>query len=77
MNTYKLFLIDFVRILIQKLEESKSRAEKGLVDDYDKGIVMGYYESLDLIKQQANAFGIPLKEIGLADVPLEDYLYNK
>ena len=35
---------------------------------------MGFYETLDLIKSQANAFGILLEEIGLANYNLEDKL---
>jgi hypothetical protein len=35
---------------------------------------MGVYECLDLIKQQATAFDIPLSEIGINDYTLEDFL---
>lgn len=43
-------------------ERSKEKS-----DDYVKGRLMAYYEFISLLKQQADAFGIDLKDINLQD----------
>jgi hypothetical protein len=60
--------------LKEKLKESKQREVSNPNDDFEKGLVMGFYESLDLIKYQANIFEIPMDEIGLDNYNLEEYL---
>lgn len=73
MEQYKHFLHDLVPLLKEKLEQSKIEQSKSN-NDFQKGISMGYYETLDLIKSQAKAFGIPLEEIGLDKFDLEENL---
>ena len=73
MEQYKFFIQDLVVLLKEKLEQSRER-QISTNDEFDKGVNMGIYESLDLIKQQANAFGIPLQEIGLDDFCMEQLL---
>ncbi len=73
MEQYKYFLKDLVTLLKEKLEQAKEN--QGISkSEFDKGVSMGVYECIDLIKQQANSFEIPLKEIDLEDYPLENYL---
>ncbi|MFA6060113.1 MAG: hypothetical protein WC756_18060 [Taibaiella sp.] len=74
MEQYKFFLRDLVSLLKEKLKESKQREVSNPNDDFEKGLVMGFYESLDLIKYQANIFEIPMDEIGLDNYNLEEYL---
>lgn len=66
------FLQDLVYLLKEKIENFKSKETSD--DEFTKGIIMGLYESLDLIKQQASAFEIPLSEIGLENYDLESFL---
>ncbi|WP_249262336.1 hypothetical protein [Leptospira alexanderi] len=72
MNTYKLFLQDLVALLKEKLEQAKKDPIGN--DDFAKGVRMGLYEALDLIKSQAILFGISLEELGIKDFTLEEYL---
>ena len=69
MEQYKFFMQDLAVLLKEKLEQSKER-QLLTNSEFDKGVNMGIYECLDLIKQQADAFGIPLQEIGLDKVNL-------
>lgn len=73
MEQYKFFIQDLVVLLKEKLEQAKENQSISS-DDFSKGVSMGVYECLDLIKQQATAFDIPLIEIGINDYPLEDFL---
>lgn len=73
MEQYKFFIQDLVVLLKEKLEQAKKNQSISN-DDFRKGVSMGVYECLDLIKQQATAFDIPLSEIGINDYTLEDFL---
>ena len=75
MEHYKFFLEDLVYLLKEKLERSQKDQTLNKNSFYE-GVNMGIYECLDLIKQQAKAFEIPLDEIGLKDCNLESYLYT-
>ena len=77
METYKYYLKDLVTLLKEKLEQAyNDLSEKPLKNE--EGFLLGQkfalYDVLDLIKSQANAFGIPLNEIGLDNYILEKYL---
>ncbi len=71
-ETYKLYLQDLVVLLKERLEQAKK--DQVPEDDFKKGISFGLYESLSLIASQAEAFGIPLNEIGLDGYVLENYI---
>ena len=73
MEKYKYYLQDLVILLKERLEEAKKNQTLP-VDDFNSGISSGIYTCLDIIKQQAIAFDIPLKEIHLDDINLEDYI---
>jgi hypothetical protein len=57
-----LLLKDIVFILMEKCNESKRKDSQDLLE---MGRHMAYYDVLSLIHQQAVAFGVDLKEIGL------------
>lgn len=65
---YKLFLQDLVYILKERLENSTSDTA------FNMGEQMECYSILDIIKQQAEAFHIPLDEINLKDYDLERFM---
>lgn len=73
MDKYKLYLQDLVFLLKENFEQAKvnQSASKG---EFNKGVSTGIYQCLDLVKQQAVSFGIPLSELGIDDFTLEDLL---
>lgn len=73
MENYKYFIQDLVLLLKERLEEAKQNQTLP-IDDFNKGLSMGIYECIDLIKQQAEVFNIPLEEVGLDNYKLEDFL---
>lgn len=63
---YQNYLKDLVEILKERaLKDKKRSKEKN--GEYEKGRLMAYYEFISLLKQQADAFGIDLKDINLQD----------
>lgn len=72
MNPYQHYLRDLVSILKQKLTEAKQNQTAG--DEFQKGVTMGLYDSLDTIKTQAIAFQIPLHDLGLNDFEPANFL---
>ena len=72
MELYKGYLTDLVALLKADLEQAKS--EQRTNNEYDMGYTMGLYHALYLIKTQAEAFEIPLEDIGLENYPLESFL---
>lgn len=73
MEHYKFFIQDLVTLLKERLQQEKEN-QAITNDDFNKGVSMGIYESLDLIKKQAESFNIPLSEIGLDDFSLKEFL---
>jgi hypothetical protein len=73
MEQYKYFVQDLVILLKEKLEQAK-RDQIISRNEFNLGVSMGVYECIDLIKQQASIFEIPLDEIGLDGYLLENYL---
>ncbi|WP_061219667.1 hypothetical protein, partial [Leptospira weilii] len=69
MDTYKWFLQDLVVLLKEKLKHSKTNQIGN--DQFEEGFRMGIYETLDLIKSQADSFGISLQELGIENLRLE------
>jgi len=63
-DTYWHYIKDLIQIISEKSLDAKRDAE-GSKLDFDVGGLMAYYEVLGILQQQANAFGIPLAEIGL------------
>jgi len=63
-NKYKNYLKDLGEIIKKNSLEAKQK-RKIENDDYSKGRLMAYYEVISLLKQQAKAFNIDLKDIEL------------
>jgi hypothetical protein len=64
MEKYKYFLIDFVSILLDKINNLKQEPS----DDFNKGISFAYYDIITILKEQANIFEIKLEEINLENI---------
>lgn len=60
---YYNFLIDLSEIIISNV--ISARPEEGEKSDFNTGRMMAYVEILSIMKQQAEAFGIPLDNIKL------------
>lgn len=71
MEKYEFFVKDLVVLLKEKFEQSKEAKNQ---NDFDRGMRMGYYDVLDLIKSEAKAFQIPLNDLDLESYNLEKYL---
>lgn len=74
-NVYKNYLIDLVKLLIEDAFEAKKSANKE-PNEFNNGKVIGYYEVLDTIQNQATAFYIDKNEIGLNKINPDKDLYN-
>ena len=70
---YKLYLQELVAILKERLEDTM----KEEYSEFDLGMQMERYNILDIIKQQAEAFNIPLAELGLEHYDLEKFMKRR
>ena len=71
-EVYKNYLRDLIDILKEEVEETMRIKQKS---KFDKDKIFIFYEIFDLIIQQAIAFQIPLKEIGLHDFDPESIFF--
>jgi hypothetical protein len=65
------YLMDLGVLILERARESKKRAEKYPKDLFEQGQLTAYYAVLSLIKNQAFAFGLSDKAVGLGGVNLE------
>ena len=70
---YKLYLQDLVAILKERLEDTM----KEEYSEFDLGMQMECCNILDIIKQQAEVFHIPLAELGLEHYDLEKFMKRR
>ena len=63
-DTYKYYLLDLGVLLKEMALEAKKRQ----TGEFEMGYVSCFHRVLTLMQQQAEAFGIPLKEIGLEGI---------
>lgn len=56
--------------LAKKAKKDADNPKEGF-EDYNKGVVMAYCSVISLLKNQAFAFSIDEREIGLADIDPE------
>jgi len=68
-DQWKLLLHDFVYELIEDIKGFKAEAQDD--DAFELGRRTAYYELLDRLRQQVEAFGLDANEIGLKDADLE------
>jgi hypothetical protein len=69
-NPIQLMMLDVSRELVDKAKVAKAEATRSR-SDYDKGRHYALYEVISLLAQQADAFGIDRKSVGLEDVDPE------
>ncbi len=72
-----LYIRDLGVLLKEKALEAKEESRSVPEDEraFALGRLMAFHEVISLMQQQARAFGIPLKELGLDDIqPEEDLL---
>ncbi|MFL1485331.1 hypothetical protein [Marinobacter sp. LN3S78] len=77
---YKNYLLDLGILTKEYAREAISdcNASDGLKDEsYKTGYMMGFHRFVSLMQQQAESFGIPLEEIGLADIDEKEFLKYK
>jgi len=70
-DKFKYYLHDFGMLLKEKAQAAKNEKDnpRNQKDhDYNIGYLMAFYEIIDLMKQQADAFNINQDDIGLADI---------
>jgi hypothetical protein len=73
----KKYAITTIKLLKELAKKSKKDADSPKIgfEDYNQGVIMGYYSIITLLKSQAFAFCLDQKELGLADIkPDEDLL---
>ncbi|WP_183094954.1 hypothetical protein [Nocardioides stalactiti] len=61
------YLRDLAPLLLELAQTAQHQADRS-DDDFDRGRVMGLYEAISLLIQQADAFGMSSREVGLAGV---------
>ena len=74
---FKDYLFDLIALLKRQAKEAKLEADnpKDGRDSYNNGYLMAYHTVISLMKNQASAFGIDEREIGLANIdPEQDLL---
>lgn len=74
---FKNYLIDLIALLKKQAKEAKMEADhpKEGNTSYNNGYLMAYHTVISFMKNQARAFNIDEKEIGLADIdPEQDLL---
>lgn len=68
---YKNYLFDLGLLLKEYALEAKTERDKHTgkeAEDYYSGELMAYHRVISLMQQQAESFGIPLKELRLDDI---------
>ena len=65
--------IDY-QILLQEIVRTAKLAADAAKQDRDDKLLFAYYDILDVVKTQAEVMGIPLSEIGLENVDLDEYV---
>lgn len=65
--------IDY-QILLQEIVRTAKLAADSAKQDRDDKLLFAYYDILDVVKTQAEVMGIPLSEIGLENVDLDEYV---
>ena len=70
---FKNYLIDLISLLKEQAKEAKLEADhpKENYASYNNGYLMAYHTVISFMKNQAWAFNIDQKEIGLADIEPE------
>lgn len=62
------------QILVQEIVRTAKLAVESAKQERDSKLLFAYYDILDVVKTQAEIMEIPLSEIGLEDIDLDEYL---
>lgn len=75
---FKGYIIDTITLLKELARKAKKDADnpKEGFEDYTQGVIMGYYSIITLLKDQAFAFCMDQKELGLADIKPDTDLFG-
>lgn len=65
--------IDY-QILLQEIVRTAKLAADSAKQDRDDKLLFAYYDILDVIKTQAEIMEVPLEELGLENVDLDEFL---
>ncbi len=71
--TYKNYLLDTLAVLLEKNKSLQEQAQQNK-DEFLDGQLFAYYDILTILKQQAIAFGIDEKELGLSEISEADLI---
>jgi hypothetical protein len=76
-NTHALYLRDLASVLLEEAQRARASAPSP-AGEWDKGYLMALVSALDLMRQQALAFNLPLSDLGpLAEVEPERDLLSR
>jgi hypothetical protein len=64
LSTYEWFLQDLVKFMKEEINNATGKPDS---TEYERGIAFGWELALDLIRNQAIAFQLPLEPLGLAE----------
>jgi hypothetical protein len=70
-DKFKSYIYDLGMLLKEKAKEAKSQKEAASSADdadYETGYLMAFHEIIDVMKEQARAFNIVQKDVGIADI---------
>ncbi len=70
----KNYLRDTLGILIEDALRTKADLQANKEDKFNQGKLMGYVQAISLFEQQAKAFGISPKDLGINIDPERDIL---
>ena len=75
-DKFKSYIYDLGKLLKEKAREARRDKEMSSDgdDNYKIGYLMAFHEVIDLMKQQAVAFDIEQKDVGLEDIDPESDL---
>lgn len=65
--------IDY-QILLQEIVKTAKDAALAAKNRKDDKLLFAYYDILDVIKTQAEVMEVPLEELGLANVDLDEFI---
>jgi hypothetical protein len=67
-DTHANYLRDLGQLVRERGEQAKKEAASAAPEDkiFQRGRLMAYYEVLSLMQQQAEAFDLPLNDLGLS-----------
>ncbi len=72
-EVYKNYLLDLGKLISEMAFEAKKKSNDEY-NDFNAGYLSGFHRVVSLMEQQAEAFGIEKKEIGIEEVDADSDL---